>query len=317
MRRDARFQVTEHASGATAREALGVRGNGIMIADLETVGGAEELSAIADGQLATIATSASASLNDAVAALRGGAVDFLPKPVGARALLKRLVETVHAPKDRPPGPAPQPKALRIEDDHDSDFAGFIGRSPVMQANYAQIKRVAGSRAPVFITGASGTGKEICAKAIHRHDRASGGDRPFIAINCSAIPSELMESEMFGHVRGAFTGAIAERTGAAELAHGGTLFLDEISEMGPGPAGKVAAFPAIGRSAPGRRHGHAAGRNAHHLRDKPRSGADRGFGRFPPGPVLQAACAADPHVAAPPARRRHSAPRGAFPATLRR
>jgi len=109
--------------------------------------------------------------------------------------------------------------------------------------YEQIRRMAPSRAPVFITGESGTGKEVCAEAIHAH--AGAGDRPFVAINCSAIPKELMESEIFGHVRGAFTGAAENRSGAAELANGGTLFLDEIAEMDLGLQAKLLRFVQTG------------------------------------------------------------------------
>ncbi len=110
----------------------------------------------------------------------------------------------------------------------TDFEGFIGASPAMRELYEQIRRVAPSRAPVFVTGESGTGKEVTAQAIHGR---SGRMRDrFVAINCGAIPKDLMESEIFGHVKGAFTGATEDRPGAAELADGGTLFLDEICEM---------------------------------------------------------------------------------------
>jgi two-component system repressor protein LuxO len=123
------------------------------------------------------------------------------------------------------------------------FHHFIGGSPVMRTLYEQIQRVAPSKAPVFVTGESGTGKEVCAEAIHAcSTRASG---PFIAINCSAIPRELMESEVFGHVKGAFTGAHEDRPGAAELAHGGTLFLDEICEMDLALQAKLLRFAQTG------------------------------------------------------------------------
>ena len=108
------------------------------------------------------------------------------------------------------------------------FAGFVGMSPPMQNIYQQIEQVAQSRATVFVTGESGTGKEVCAEAIH-----SAGARskmPFTAINCGAIPADLLESELFGHVKGSFTGAVADRIGAVQSAQGGTLFLDEICEM---------------------------------------------------------------------------------------
>ncbi len=108
------------------------------------------------------------------------------------------------------------------------YHGFIGACPAMQAVYQIIEHAASSNATVFITGESGTGKEICAEAIHKQSLRR--NKPFIAINCAAIPKELMESEIFGHVKGAFTGAVSDRAGAVSLAEGGTLFLDEICEM---------------------------------------------------------------------------------------
>lgn len=105
---------------------------------------------------------------------------------------------------------------------------FIGTSAPMRALYGIIENAASSKATVFVTGESGTGKEICAQTIHR--LSARADKPFIAINCAAIPRELLESELFGHVKGAFTGAIENRDGAVKQAQGGTLFLDEICEM---------------------------------------------------------------------------------------
>lgn len=108
------------------------------------------------------------------------------------------------------------------------FHGFIGSSTAMQSIYQTIEQVAPSNAPVFISGDSGTGKEVCAQTIHQcSDRAK---QPFVALNCAAIPHELVESEIFGHIKGAFTGAVKDRVGAAMQANGGTLFLDEIAEM---------------------------------------------------------------------------------------
>jgi two-component system repressor protein LuxO len=115
-----------------------------------------------------------------------------------------------------------------EDFQRERYCGFIGGSLKMQTVYRIIDSAAPSNATVFITGESGTGKEVCAEAIH--SRSPRRDGPFIALNCGAIPRELMESEIFGHVKGAFTGAARERVGAAGQADGGTLFLDEIAEM---------------------------------------------------------------------------------------
>lgn len=138
------------------------------------------------------------------------------------------------------GQAPQPGAGDSTTAHQAElnalsnnsghhnFGGFIGTSPVMLELYSHIEAAAKSQATVFITGESGTGKEVCAEAIHRCSPRA--DKPFIPINCAAIPRDLIESELFGHVKGAFTGAISNRDGAAALANGGTLFLDEIAEM---------------------------------------------------------------------------------------
>jgi two-component system repressor protein LuxO len=216
-----RFLAHGYASRRDAVAAMEAMPDAVVVADLDTVGGMGGLADIARRTPRVIAASASASLNLAVAAVRAGAGDFLPKPIGAPALIERLEAAIAGW-----GGGAGPPARSHTDG--ADFAGFIGRSPAMKEVYAQIRRVAPSRAPVFITGESGTGKELCAEAIHRH--AGPDKRPFIAINCSAIPRELMESEIFGHMKGAFTGASEDRSGAAELAHGGTLFLDEIAEM---------------------------------------------------------------------------------------
>ncbi|SNY92112.1 two-component system, repressor protein LuxO [Cohaesibacter sp. ES.047] len=192
-----------------------------------------------------LALSENGSVSRAVASMQAGAHDFVARPVSADALANRLSDLlVHhrpAPHADPVASVASPKPghataeiltrgedIVAEEDVIKDFEGFIGNSPAMQGVYDQIMRVSASRAPVFITGESGTGKEVCAQALHA--RSSRGSGSFIAINCSAIPKDLMESELFGHMRGAFTGATEDRKGAAEMADGGTLFLDEIGEM---------------------------------------------------------------------------------------
>jgi two-component system repressor protein LuxO len=124
-----------------------------------------------------------------------------------------------------------------------EFEGFIGDSVAMQFVYSCIEQCAPSQASVFITGPSGSGKEVAAQAIHRLSKRKNG--AFIALNCAAIPTELMESEIFGHVKGAFSGAVANRDGAATLADGGTLFLDEIGEMDMSLQAKLLRFIQTG------------------------------------------------------------------------
>jgi DNA-binding NtrC family response regulator len=177
------------------------------------------------------------TVNTAVEAMRAGAFDFLQKPFDA----ERLRVTVRNAMDKQ-----NLKALvkTYQDSLDRDnFHGFVGSSIPMQAVYRIIESAASSRASVFITGESGSGKEVCADAIH--NEGVRRDRPFIALNCAAIPRELMESEIFGHVKGAFTGASGERKGAASMADGGTLFLDEIGEMDLALQSKLLRFVQTG------------------------------------------------------------------------
>lgn len=168
-----------------------------------------------------IVITANGSINKAVEAMRGGAFEFLVKPLDET----RLINTIdNARRD-----AGTPSAMP-EDNADSDghFYGFIGRSPQMREVYAKIRSIRSSMATVFISGESGTGKEVCAQAVHETSTRAHG--PFVPLNCGAIPSDLLESEVFGHLKGSFTGAIADKQGAAGAADGGTLFLDEICEM---------------------------------------------------------------------------------------
>jgi two-component system repressor protein LuxO len=170
-----------------------------------------------------IATSSTGSVTAAVEAIRAGVNDFVVKPFQPKEFSRRMLARMREYESARVaiGEAPSHQT-------DESFEGFIGASPAMKELYAQIERVASSKAPVFVTGESGAGKEVCAEALHVRSRNHSG--AFVALNCGAIPKELMESEIFGHVKGAFTSAHEDRAGAAELAHGGTLFLDEICEM---------------------------------------------------------------------------------------
>ncbi len=184
-----------------------------------------------------IVITAHGSMSTAIEAMRAGASDFLVKPFSA----ERLKVTLEHALER----EQLTKIVRTykEEIDRQEFEGFIGSSLAMQATYRSIESAAASQATVFITGESGTGKELCAQAVHRLSQRRAG--PLIAINCAAIPKDLMESEIFGHVKGAFTGAHAERKGAASLAHGGTLFLDEICEMDPYLQSKLLRFVQTG------------------------------------------------------------------------
>ncbi len=169
-----------------------------------------------------IVITANGSINRAVEAMKRGAFDFLVKPFDERRLLSAVSNAMEEIG------APEPSARARGDVEGGVFHGFIGRSPAMREVYRLIGEIGRSTATVFITGESGAGKEVAAQAIHAESGRAKG--PFIALNCGAIPRDLLESEVFGHLRGSFTGAIADKPGAAAAADGGTLFLDEICEM---------------------------------------------------------------------------------------
>ena len=164
------------------------------------------------------------SIETAIRAVKDGAFDYVSKPFE----LSALVDVVRRALARRTDAAP-----RVAEDPDEEFSGIrgmMGRSPAMLEVYKLIARVADAEAAVLVTGDSGTGKELVARAIHRHGIRR--DRPFVAVNCGAMTETLLESELFGHVRGAFTGAIAARRGLFEQAAAGTVFLDEVGEMSP-------------------------------------------------------------------------------------
>lgn len=220
------YKVVQVELGRDALEYLSREVPDAILLDLKLpdMNGFEILEHISTTQLPTgvIVVTGEASMKTAVDSMKLGARDFVVKPCNKNRLLltvQNVIETQQLKKIV--------ETYRDEIDRHS-FCGFIGSSLTMQAVYRTIESAAKTKASVFITGQSGTGKEVCADAIHR--MSERGDKPFVALNCGAIPKDLVESEIFGHVKGAFTGAVQDRVGLAGQANGGILFLDEICEM---------------------------------------------------------------------------------------
>ncbi len=172
-------------------------------------------------ELPVIVMSAQNTLLTAIKATERGAYDYLPKPFDLKELLQVVERALSKPKN-------VRKNTLAEQDEEESKIPLIGRSPAMQEIYRVLARLMGTDLTVMITGESGTGKELVARALHEYGKRKAG--PFIPINMAAIPKELIESELFGHEKGAFTGADARAVGRFEQAQGGTLFLDEIGDM---------------------------------------------------------------------------------------
>ncbi len=262
--RDEAYTVEHVETGGTAKEMLLGGGIDLVLLDLRLpdISGQEVLGWMRDQKISlpVIVITAQGSVGVAVDAMRAGAVDFLMKPFAEERLLVSIRnhldqsrflkaaenEAIAQPvvADGPVGKTDKPKSSPAYDDEGEDgFSGFIGSSVPMRAVYRLINSAAKSNATVFVTGESGTGKEVCSQAIH--DNSQRAKKKFVAINCAAIPGELMESEIFGHIKGAFTGATSDKLGAAKMADGGTLFLDEICEMSPHLQTKLLRFIQTG------------------------------------------------------------------------
>jgi two-component system response regulator AtoC len=227
LRRDG-HEVVQAASGVEAIERLA--DVDVVITDLRMPGadGMEVLRTAARTfpQVPVIMITAYGSVGQAVEAIKAGAFDYIEKPFeqdSIRAIVDKAIGQAAANRM-----APRPTLYPASDPEATGRFGLVGHSPEIHGIFAIIEKVADTPSTVLITGESGTGKELVAKALHEHSGRKGG--PFIKINCAAIPKTLMESELFGYEKGAFTGATSSKPGRFELADGGTLFLDEIGEI---------------------------------------------------------------------------------------
>jgi len=209
---EARRWLEENQCQAIFLVASSFQSQGSFLADLQA----------AASSVAVIVAASAPSVTDAVAALQAGAVDYLEAPL-SESCLEAALDKAGVSRRISPAEPPQAKA-------EKGCAAIIGNSNVMQQVFSLIKKVCDAETTVLVRGESGTGKELIAQALHYEGVRGSG--PFVPVNCGAIPGELLESELFGHEKGAFTHAIRTRLGRFELAHGGTVFLDEISEMSP-------------------------------------------------------------------------------------
>lgn len=189
---------------------------------------------VPDAGIPFIALSADTSIDTAVKAVRNGAQDFLTKPIDMNRLLQSLHRTIDNPAPAQAPPAAPP--VRRRRAHSAQAERIIGVSPEIEHVRQLIDKVAPCEARVLITGENGTGKELVARWLHAKSVRAAA--PFVEVNCAAIPSELIESELFGHERGAFTSAVKQRKGKFEQADGGTLFMDEIGDMSLAAQAKV-------------------------------------------------------------------------------
>jgi two-component system response regulator HydG len=221
------FEVTARTSARAALEALAPGEFAAVVTDLNMpdVNGLELCGRIVASQpdVPVIVVTAFGSIETAVAAIRAGAYDFVTKPLEVDALALALERAIQHQTLRR-----EVKRLRQAVDESRRFGALLGTSPAMRRLYDLLDRIVDSNASVLITGETGTGKELVARALHERGRRRAG--PFVAINCAALPEALLESELFGHVRGAFTDAHTTRKGLFVQASGGTVFLDEIGEL---------------------------------------------------------------------------------------
>ncbi len=223
------YEVSEAGSVQEAQERFSIPGFDLIVSDLRLPGApGTELIKLAEGTPVLIMTSY-ASLRSAVDSMKMGAVDYIAKPFDHDEMLQTVARILHDRQERASATAaaPSPATTSTPASAQGDI-GIIGHCPPMQDLFGKIRKVAPTDSNVLIQGESGTGKELVARALHNLSHRAKA--PMISVNCAAIPETLIESELFGHEKGAFTGASAGRAGLVEAADGGTLFLDEIGEL---------------------------------------------------------------------------------------
>lgn len=231
------FTTVSANNGKDARHLLHSRNIDVAIFDLliPDESGLDLMSAVKeiDTKIPVIYITGGGTAGTAIEAMKAGAFDYLPKPLNVSQLRELVTQAAHVRRlmTEPVGVAHTVEAAA---DGDGDF--MVGRSAAMTAVYKDIGRVAPKNVTVLIRGESGTGKELVARSLYQH--SGRADKPFLAINCAAIPEALLESELFGHEKGSFTGADRQRIGKFEQCHGGTIFLDEIGDMPLPLQGKI-------------------------------------------------------------------------------
>jgi two-component system, NtrC family, response regulator AtoC len=229
------FEVLTAGSAAEALQRLGESDPLALVTDLKMpdrdgIALMDEVHALRPS-LPVVLVTGHATVETAVAAMKRGALHYLTKPIRYEELALVLRHAVAGERSRR-----ELTRLRGELERAAGFDAIVGASPEMRQVFSLVEQVADADATVLLRGETGTGKELIARSLHRRSRR--GDRPFVAVNCSAVPAGLIESELFGHEKGAFTGAVARRVGRFEQADGSTLFLDEVGELEPAVQAKL-------------------------------------------------------------------------------
>ncbi|NNE35000.1 MAG: sigma-54-dependent Fis family transcriptional regulator [Rhodothermales bacterium] len=234
------IQVTSCSSGVQAVELLKETEFDLVVTDfmMPDMDGLELLAHIREEypNMRVIMITAHANVQHAVRTMKIGAIDYIPKPFSTDELVDRVQKILASSEEAVAAPTPKTTRSRRKSAGAGPKASYIGDHPTVEKLREMIDKVSSNKAAVFIQGESGTGKEILSRLIHQQSDRSAA--PFVAVNCANLPRELVESHLFGHRKGAFTGAVEDMAGAFEMANGGTILLDEITEIEPGIQAKL-------------------------------------------------------------------------------